>query len=128
MPTAPKIVLAALMLRVPRAGAEQGCIHSGYDLMGEWTGLGRATVMRALAWLRSNGWLRTETVPTRFRTRQGFPVRELFIRLNSHPHKHLVRATSIVGSKRAPQYAGSIRASSRQKFESWTPTKGVALQ
>jgi hypothetical protein len=128
MPTAPKIVLAALMVRVPCAGREQGCLHAGYDHIEQWSGFARATVSLALAWLRSNGWIRTEAVPTRFRTRQGFPVRELFIRLNSQPHKHQVSATSYVVQKRASQYAGSKLNSSRQEFERLRPNKGLTLQ
>jgi len=128
IPAPAKLTLAALLIRVPHAGSEQGCIHCGHDLLKQWTGLGRATITRALAWLRSHGWIHSETIPTRFRTKRGFPVRELFIRVNSHPRTHQVSATSNAGSNRAPQYAGSQRASSGQELENWTPKEGVPLQ
>lgn len=126
MPAAAKLILAALLVRVPRAGSEQSCIHAGYGRIEEWTGLRYVTVWRGLDWLRSNGWIHSETVPMRFRTKQGFVVRELFIRVNSH--KHRVSATSNAVPKRNCSNAVSKTNSSQQELENWTPTEGATLQ
>lgn len=82
--SAAKIVLAAIFARTPAAGGEQGCLRCTYQNLIEWSGLrSRATIAAALRELRRTGAIQAGTVPTNFRTRRGFRLRELFIRVSA---------------------------------------------
>jgi hypothetical protein len=81
---AAKIILTAIFAPTPAAGAEQGCLHCTYDGIKRWTGIrGRATVAGALQELRNAKAIQTDVVPTNFRTKRGFWLKETFVRVDA---------------------------------------------
>ena len=79
-----KVILAAIVARTPATGAEQGCLHCTYDGIMKWTGIrSKATVSAALKELRNCKAIHTDLVPTNFKTKRGFPVKETFVRVDA---------------------------------------------
>jgi hypothetical protein len=96
---AAKAVLTAIFARSPAGGAEQRCLHCTYDLLMQWTGLrSRATIATSLRELRHAGAIQTSVAPTGFRTRRGFWLKELVVRVSAKamhaPRNRAASATS----------------------------------
>jgi len=80
---AAKVVLTAIFARTPAAGTEQYCLHCTYSSLMRWTGIrSRATISAALQELRKSMAIQTSLVATNFRTRRGFWLKELLVRVS----------------------------------------------
>lgn len=120
MSSAAKIIVIAILARCPAAGSEQNCLRCSYNRLRDWTDLSsRATIAKALRELRQTGAIQTDTVPTNSRTRRGFWLKELFVRVSPRamqgPAPRIPRAastgtnqTSTSVQKLNPQYAVQI--------------------
>jgi hypothetical protein len=91
-----KVVLTAVFARAPVAGSEQASLRCTYEHIIKWTGIrSRTTIAATLKELRAARAAQIATVQTNFRTKRGFWLRELFIRVSPHAMRaRPVRATT----------------------------------
>lgn len=139
---AAKIVLTAVFSRTPAAGNEQTCLRCTYTRLQEWTGFrSRATIAAALQELRNTKAVQTSTVPTNVRTRRGFWLKELSIRVSPRamraPRHIHATATSYSVQKMNLQYTVQKMNSEsnrkehvpgREGLEKWKPAVGEHVQ
>jgi hypothetical protein len=130
---AAKLVLTAIFARTPAMGSERGCLHCTYALIMRWTGLrSRATIAAALQELRNAKSIQTERVPTNHRTRRGFWLKELLVRVSPRamrvPRDTRRTATSYSVQKMNSQYPVQKMNSGPEILTDWRPPEGTGVQ
>jgi hypothetical protein len=137
-----KAVLTTISARCPTAGSERGCLRCTYALLMQWSGLrSRATIAASLHQLRNTGAIQTSVVTTNFRTRRGFWLKELVVRVSPRamraPCGTHRTATGYSVQKLNSQYAvqkmnsGSGQTQSvagKEELEQWEPVEGERVQ
>lgn len=122
---AAKIVLTAIFSRAPKAGSEQGQLRCTYTLLTEWTGLrGRSTISKALEELREAGAIKTHTVTTNLRSKRGFWLKQLLVRVSPRA----LNATSYSVQKMDSQYTVQNLDSASRSFGDSKGGEGVRIQ
>jgi hypothetical protein len=126
---AAKIILTAIFARTPATGAEQACLHCTYDAIMRWTGIrSRATTASALQELRNGKAIQTSVVPTNFRTKRGFWLKETFVRVNPRAMRApRAGATSYSVQKIDSQYAVQKLNSEPSQIEAEPGKEGIEV-
>jgi hypothetical protein len=130
---AAKAVLTAIFARCPASGSEQGCLHCTYVHLMQWTGLrSRATIAASLHQLRDAGAIQTSTAQTNFRTRRGFWLKELVVRVSPRAMRAQRRvpksATSFSVQSMNSQYAVQNLNSAPEFHQDRTSAGGQRVQ
>lgn len=131
---AAKIILTAIFARTPAVGAEQACLHCTYRAVIEWTGIrSRATIAAALQELRNGKAIQTGVVPTHYRTKRGFWLKETFVRVSPQamrpPRRALVRTTGYSVHKMDSQYAvHNLNSAHESTLKEWQPNEREVVQ